>query len=129
MKKLIRFVKLPVILLVSLQILLGLGFYLYSLSKQITECSQEIRQLIGHYGFISTFICLAVFWWSVLNMIIGIVILLKNKKDQTKRSDAKHLIIWGIAGMLLAFTAFFLLQIVLGFFGLCMTGSTLPRIQ
>jgi hypothetical protein len=129
MKKIILSVKLPVILLVSLQILLGLGFYLYFLSNQITDCSQEFTQFIGHYGFISTFICLAVFGWSVLNMIIGIVILLKNKKEQTKRSDAKRLIIWGITGMLLAFTTFFLLSVILGFFGICITGSTLPRLQ
>ncbi len=91
-------------------------------------CNLNANNLGGMIGAIVTFILIVAVLVALFFLIWGGIKWITSGGDKGKVDAARQTITAAIVGLVIAFLAFFILQVALGFFGLSLTNLTLPKI-
>ena len=91
-------------------------------------CALDATKLGPIIGAIVTFLLIAVAIIALFFLIYGGLRWVTSGGDKGKVDEARKTVIAAIVGLVIAFLAFFILQVVLGFFGLSLNQLTLPTL-
>lgn len=91
-------------------------------------CSLDATKLGPIIGAIVTFLLIAVAIIALFFLIYGGLRWVTSGGDKGKVDDARKTVIAAIVGLVIAFLSFFILQVVLSFFGLSLNQLTLPTL-
>lgn len=91
-------------------------------------CNLEAGNLGAIIGAIVTFLLIIVAIIALFFLIYGGLRWVTSGGDKGKVDEARKTVIAAIVGLIIAFLAFFILSVVLSFFGLSLTNLVLPKI-
>lgn len=91
-------------------------------------CALQADKLGSIIGAIVTFLLILVAIISLFFLIYGGLRLVTSGGDKSKVDDARKTVIAAIVGLVIAFLAFFIINVVLSFFGLSLNNLQLPSI-
>lgn len=91
-------------------------------------CDKSINSVPGVISNVIIILLIAAAILSLLFLVIGGVRWVISGGDKAKLDAARAQIVAAIVGLVITFLAFFILQLVLGFFGLSLTTLRLPTI-
>lgn len=91
-------------------------------------CNLDASNLGGIIGAIITFLLIIVAIIALFFLIYGGLRWVTSGGDKGKVDEARKTVIAAIVGLIIAFLAFFILSVVLSFFGLSLTNLVLPKI-
>lgn len=91
-------------------------------------CNLNANNLGGIVGAVVTFILILAVLIALFFLIWGGIKWITSGGDKGKVDAARQTITAAIVGLIIAFLAFFILQVALGFFGLSLTNLVLPKI-
>jgi hypothetical protein len=91
-------------------------------------CNLQSDQLGPILGAVVTFILIIIAIIALFFLIYGGLRWVTSGGDKAKVDDARKTVIAAIVGLVIAFLAFFILSVVLGFFGLSLSNLSLPKI-
>lgn len=93
-----------------------------------TLCNIQGNNLGPIIGNAVTFILVIAAIISLFFLIFGGIRWITSGGDKAKVDSARQTITAAIVGLIISFLSFFILNVVLGFFGLSLSNLTLPRI-
>jgi hypothetical protein len=91
-------------------------------------CELDGSDLGPMVGAIVTFLLIVAVLIALFFLILGGIRWITSGGDKGKVESARNTIIAAIIGLVIAFLAFFILQVALGFFGLSLNNLELPTI-
>jgi uncharacterized protein YacL len=91
-------------------------------------CNLNSDNLGPIIGAVVTFLLIIIAIIALFFLIYGGLRWVTSGGDKGKVDEARKTVIAAIVGLVIAFLAFFILQVVLGFFGLSLTNLTLPTL-
>lgn len=91
-------------------------------------CSLEADNLGAIIGAVVTFLLIIVAIVALFFLIYGGLKWVTSGGDKGKVDEARKTVIAAIVGLIIAFLAFFILSVVLSFFGLSLDKLVLPKI-
>jgi hypothetical protein len=91
-------------------------------------CNLDGNQLGPIIGAVVTFLLIIVAIIALFFLIYGGLRWVTSGGDKGKVDEARKTVIAAIVGLVIAFLAFFILSVVLGFFGLSLNNLTLPKL-
>lgn len=91
-------------------------------------CNLNANNLGGIIGAAVTFILIVAVLIAMFFLIWGGIKWITSGGDKGKVDSARQTITAAIVGLIIAFLAFFILQVALGFFGLSLNALQLPKL-
>lgn len=91
-------------------------------------CNLSTNNLGGIIGAAVTFVLIIAALIALAYLIFGGIRWITSGGDKAKLDSARGTIIAAIIGLVVAFLAFFILSLALGFFGLSLSNLVLPKI-
>ena len=91
-------------------------------------CTLDSTKIGTVIATIVTIVLIAAALIALFFLIFGGIRWITSGGDKAKVESARNTIIASIIGLIIALLAFFIITIVLGFFGLSLTNLTLPKI-